>query len=391
MLSLILAASLSQPDYSKDFDELWGTVKQYSAYLSEDRIDWDSVRSYYSPKFKQAASQHEFMDLLEKVMGEMRDFHASLGANNDRSPRLVPSGTDLYATWKDGKAVLEQVRQYSGAQKAGLLPGDIIVNINNLKVRDASFQWLGNAQKTHSARAWEWALNSALAGRWNTKRELVIIRQGHSRHFTLETYKSEQRDTPLTVQKLSGNIVYLRPEDSLGQNQLITEFDRLLPDLRKAKAVILDLRNTPSGGTSAVARGIMGLFISQRMPYQRHIVDEAETKTRRDWVEFATPRTSKPCKAQMVVLVNRWTGSMGEGIAIGFDGLRRAKVVGTKMARLRGAIESFELPESHIRFFFPTEKLFHVNGIPRHEWEPKFKVAPGPGDPWMTEAMRVLK
>jgi C-terminal processing protease CtpA/Prc len=134
----------------------------------------------------------------------------------------------------------------------------------------------------------------------------------------------------------------------------------------------------------------MGLFISRRMPYQRHVVEERDTDTVRDWVEYATPRLTKPVSARLVVLVNRWTGSMGEGIAIGFDAMKRATVVGTAMAGLRGAVDSTTLPVSGLRVFFPTERLFHVNGTPRHEWLPPARVTPGPGDPWMTAAEKVL-
>jgi carboxyl-terminal processing protease len=39
-----------------------------------------------------------------------------------------------------------------------------------------------------------------------------------------------------------------------------------------------------------------------------------------------------------VVLVGRWTASMGEGMAIGLDAMKRATIVGTRMAGLNGAV-----------------------------------------------------
>jgi C-terminal processing protease CtpA/Prc len=45
--------------------------------------------------------------------------------------------------------------------------------------------------------------------------------------------------------------------------------------------------------------------------------------------------------APVVVLVNHWTGSIGEGMAIGLDAMHRARVVGTPMAHLAGAISDF--------------------------------------------------
>lgn len=74
--------------------------------------------------------------------------------------------------------------------------------------------------------------------------------------------------------------------------------------------------------------------------------------------------------APLVVLVGRWTGSMGEGLAVGFDALSRATVAGTEMAQLNGAIYSYTLPHSAIRFVIPAERLFHVNGQPREDFRP---------------------
>ena len=61
---------------------------------------------------------------------------------------------------------------------------------------------------------------------------------------------------------------------------------------------------------------------------------------------------------------------MGEGIAIGFDGMKRADIVGTKMAGLLGEIYTFETPETKIPFSFPCVQLQHVNGQPREDFVP---------------------
>ena len=61
---------------------------------------------------------------------------------------------------------------------------------------------------------------------------------------------------------------------------------------------------------------------------------------------------------------------MGEGITIGLDGMKRATIVGTEMARLAGATSGIRLPNTGIGVTFPTEKLFHVNGSPRENFVP---------------------
>jgi len=63
---------------------------------------------------------------------------------------------------------------------------------------------------------------------------------------------------------------------------------------------------------------------------------------------------------------------MGEGLAIGFDGLGRAKIVGTEMKRLAGgSTNDFHLKNENLNYKLMTEKLFHLNGTPREKYIPK--------------------
>jgi carboxyl-terminal processing protease len=96
------------------------------------------------------------------------------------------------------------------------------------------------------------------------------------------------------------------------------------------------------------------------------------------------------------VLVAHWTGSVGEAIAIGFDGMKRATVVGTPMAGLRGSVDEYVLPNAGVRVKFQAERLFHVNGTPREAYIPKVRVAPleRPGtdqDAILEAGLRLLK
>src|SRR6266536_2669681 len=71
-----------------------------------------------------------------------------------------------------------------------------------------------------------------------------------------------------------------------------------------------------------------------------------------------------------IVLVNRWTASMGEGIAIGLDGMKRATIVGTRMAGLNGGIFNLQLPQTKIGVTYAGERLNHINGTPRENFVP---------------------
>jgi len=111
---------------------------------------------------------------------------------------------------------------------------------------------------------------------------------------------------------------------------------RALASLRDARALILDLRDTPSGGNSTVALGILGRFVTTRLPYQRHRIPRyGQDDVERNWLEEVAPRGPFTYRRRLVVLVDHWTGSMGEGMAIGLDAMRRGTVIGTTMDNWR--------------------------------------------------------
>jgi carboxyl-terminal processing protease len=181
--------------------------------------------------------------------------------------------------------------------------------------------------------------------------------------------------------------------------ELLQDLDAALKELESTAGLILDLRDTPSGGNTTVARGIMGRFLEREGFYQKHSLPDEERASgvKRSWVEVVSPRGDHPYKAPVVVLVDHWTGSMGEGIAIGMDGLKRATVVGTRMAGLLGATRQITLPNSGIGVSFPAEKLFHVNGTPREDFVPTVPVdlikseSQKAGDPILEAGLKALR
>ena len=86
------------------------------------------------------------------------------------------------------------------------------------------------------------------------------------------------------------------------------------------------------------------------LPYQRHDLPGEERRygVPRIWVEHVSPRGTDTYDKSVAVLVGRRIASMGEGVAIGLDGLGRATVFGTVMAGLQGATYSHTLEHTGI-------------------------------------------
>jgi carboxyl-terminal processing protease len=224
----------------------------------------------------------------------------------------------------------------------------------------------------------------------------IMGSNGQSRSVTLELERRFDRSAgALYSTVLPENVGLIRFNNSIGDEKTVAAFDAALEQLRGTDGLILDLRDVPSGGDSSVALGVMGRFVETMLPYQRHrIPNYGQADIERNWIELVAPRGPFPYKAPMVVLVDHWTGSMGEGMAIGFDAMHRALVVGTPMAHLAGAVSDFRLPITGIDVAFATEQLYHANGTPRQEWVPPILVgeaATKETDPVMTRGVSELK
>ena len=93
-------------------------------------------------------------------------------------------------------------------------------------------------------------------------------------------------------------------------------------------------------------------------------------------MEQVVPRAGKHNAHLPIVRVGRWTGSMGEGIAIAFDAIG-ARVEGDRMAGLKGAVYDLTLPFSGLVVKLPVERLYTVDGRPREAFVPRAKRGDG--------------
>ena len=349
---------------------MWSSLRDNYVYFDKKETDWNRVREVYRPLLANVKSRSDFVTLLERVLDELYDNHLSLNTNLNSSPRLVPTGLDVWAEWRDGRAVITQLRKGFSAEQAGLRIGMEIVSINGVPVEIAVARRLPGSLKTISPEARNWALRAVLAGTHDQPRIIVAkSRKGLSRSFRLDLATQTTVDnynyTPkLEWKRLPHQIGYIKINDLIA-SEIVSQFDAALNELRKSRGLILDIRDIPRGGNTDVAEPIMARLVDRRLGYQ-----EVAPLRERKYIKEISPRGDWTYAAPIVVLVNRWTASMGEGIAIGLDGMKRATIVGTQMAGLNGGVFNLELPETKIGVTYPGERLNHISGTPRENFNP---------------------
>jgi len=351
--------------FEADFDAFWNQVRSDYPYFATKATDWSCVRDTYRPQAAATEDRAQFIRILERAIDELYDPHASLNTNLPSSTRLVPSGLDVWAEWREGQAIITQLRPDAAAGRAGLRAGMQVISVNGVAIDKAVAARLGRCLRRPEPRARDWALLAVLAGQHDTPRDIEVRVGSATTVFHPDAHPVEAPDQPgATFRLLDDNLGYIAIHD-IGADETVSLFEAALEQLRNTRGLLLDLRDTAAGGSTAVAEPIMGRLISHRHAYQL-----VQPPHRHAWQAIASPRGPWAYKAPVVVLVSRWTGSMGEGTAIGLDGMHRARVVGTRMAGLNGAVFTHHLPQSGINYSFPGEALAHIDGSPRENFVP---------------------
>jgi carboxyl-terminal processing protease len=353
---------------------MWSSLRDNYAYFDKKETDWNKVRGIYRPRLAEVKSKSDFITLLERVLDELYDNHSSLSTNLRASPRLVPTGLDVWAEWRGRRAVITQLRSGFSAEQAGLRVGMEIVSVNGAPVEEAVSRRLPRSLKAVNLDARNWALRAVLAGTHDRPRTVTAKnRRGIVKVYkldlptqtTVDNYRYEPR---VEWKMLPGRVGYIKINDLISTD-IVPQFDAALEGLRNSRGLILDLRDIPRGGNTDVAEPIMGRLVERRTGYQQVVPLHAPS-----YVKEVAPRGAWTYKAPVVVLVNRWTASMGEGMAVGLDGMKRATVVGTRMAGLNGGVFNLQLPQTKIGVAYAGERLNHINGTPREAFTPPVMV-----------------
>ena len=361
---------LDQAKIEEDLNDLLGYYSTRYVYYPEKEVDVECIREKYKARIPELKNKADVILFFEYVLNEFYDSHISLSTNLRESYRLW---SPLYVELTGGKAIIRDVWQ----TQLSNLDQDIleaeILSFNGVDFNEAIESFPSLCQDKTSTQVRAWIANKIVSGKYSEPRILGLrLTNGERVDFDLDSLKFNE-DSGLLTTRVENGIAIIRLNNSLGNNQLISEFDKALDGLMDTEGIILDLRNTNSGGNTYVAKGIMSRFIDKELPYQKHEYTEqfdGQPAVVRSWFELVSPRGKQYTKP-VVVLVGRWTGSMGEGMAIGLDAMNRAPIVGTEMKRLAGSDFDFTFKHQDFRFKIILEKLYHINGTPREEFLPE--------------------
>ncbi len=356
-------------NYQGDAEALLELIDTHYAY--KDRFGGvNPARHAQGVDVESVSDSASLLDFAECALYALQDHHAIMGISSPRSLALTPSYNDLWIEGREGQLYVSDVRDASPAQQAGVQIGWQVLRIGDQDIDTAIDGLCGGPWTDDTARGF--AARVLVAGHRHQMRNLQFRDLNGDIHTVSLTslYDLPREETPpISVTTLEGDIRVLRFNDSLGQDDMVAAIDEALAGPHP-KGIIIDLRDTASGGNTLVARALMGRLIDETQFYQRHSLPQMEWYygVARQWAEEVTPRGQSLAGIPVVVLAGRWTGSMGEGLTMGLDQVADATIIGAPMAGLLGAITDNPLANTGWIVKLPTEKLFHVDGTPREDF-----------------------
>lgn len=369
------SARQTEPDaaaYRQDALSIETLINSQYAYLDRFQGGVMPMSPVLQAEAGAVADRRALLRYAEHAVAALADHHAITGASFADSWGLVPSYSDLWIEPEGDIWRITAVREGSPAAGAGIQPGDALTAVGDLPTAEAvATFWFGLGLVAEGEQA-GYAARVLATGRRDRPRDLTIRGRDGERRLNLPNlYADRPERPPLTVDESDGDLT-IRFNDSLGDSATITAFDAAMASAHPGQRVVLDLTDTASGGNTSVARAVMGWFVDAPTAYQIHNLpaEERETGVPRQWIEQVLPRPGKRHQGPVTVRVGRWTGSMGEGLAIGMDAIG-AEVSGGPMAGLRGAVYDHRLANSGLVLKLPTERLYTVDGTPREAFVPR--------------------
>lgn len=290
---VIFETSKNSSKVVKELEKIMAIVdKYYLGEIKEEDIIEGTIQGYISgigDKYTEYISKEDMEDYRNQITGNYVGIGIYMVTNEEKN--LIQ--------------VLSPIRE-SPAEKAGILPGDLITKIDGVEYTAEQMTVASNKIK----------------GTSGTKVKLEILRG--EKTIEVELTRSEIHMNPITAKVLEqdSKIGYMEvlSFDTDTAKDFKTKFEQLKK--QNIESLIIDLRNNGGG------------LVSEALDIADYIIDKGNTlliTVDKDNKEKIEKSNSKPIiEMPIIILVNENTASASEILAGALKDYNKAKIVGTK-------------------------------------------------------------
>jgi C-terminal processing protease CtpA/Prc len=376
-------SNLSDAEKIYGLSVFWKEASYNFAYFDKTRINWDSAYQAYIPLVLGTKSTFAYYRVLQKFSALLKDGHTDI-----QMPFLSKGSTNtqVHFDYLEDKVIVSNVI----LEDSALVPfGAEVIEINGAPIGEYL-----------ESKAFPYISSST--NHWRNKRAMNLIYptgdtsksiklklktpEGNILYYTTKlTTKNKKMayDNRLpkfmTYKEFPGQIAYVNLY-TFQDTSAISRFKKYLPELYKAKGIILDLRNN-GGGNSDVGVEILKYFTRQKKikssagktrdhiasfkawgkyfdlkdtltdPLRKDIIIKSYLVTNSNYWYYIPPDifqnniTVKKIEAPLIILIGNETASAAEDFLVALDDIKgRATTVGEKTEGSTGQPLYFDLP-----------------------------------------------
>ena len=321
VLSLVAAATGcgSKPTESVASEKSTETTNKTGNLLYDDDVQKkiSEMQRYINAYFYFEEDEEKQKEAIYKAVMSGLDDPDSEYYTPEEYAKLMEDTSGVYVgigavVTQDSDGVVSVVRPIKGspAEEAGVLAGDIIVQVGDMEINGQDLQTVVNA----------------IRGDSGTEAYLKIYREGEKDYLEFNITRREVENFSVEYKMLDDSIGYIQITEFI--EKTAPEFEEAVNDLlsQGAKGFIFDLRDNPGGLVSAVTR--MVSYLSDETKSSDGVVMYTEDKNGKRIDEYKDTDGHK-VDVPMVVLANGNSASASEIFSGSLRDLTGAKLIGT--------------------------------------------------------------
>jgi carboxyl-terminal processing protease len=305
-------------------------------------VDWKTAKARALAQINAAQSSGEMMTAIFALIFQLQDSHTTFVP-----PSIVSKPYFGFEALAYGNEVrINHIKTDGPAARAGLQLGDRILSVNGFAADRTSLRYMMlffRALQPVGVMEIEYQRNGGPLQRTTVKANVKqrgklvdFFAQGGFEIWDLvREFDNYEKVNHYTSVDYPGNITYVRMPSFTGGSE--DYFRGIIKEVRKAKAIILDLRANPGGYVDAVSF-LAGFFQDDTKPVANMI---GRKKTEPIKVKSQSPVLNAP----MYILVDSGSASASEIFSRHFQRKKRAFVIGDKTS---GSVTAARYFDEHV-------------------------------------------
>ncbi|UEG55156.1 hypothetical protein LLH06_09300 [Mucilaginibacter daejeonensis] len=279
--------------------KFWQEVNYNFVYLNKvDRKAWDSLYTAMIPVVQQTRNDYEYFHELQRFCAFLKDGHTNIYLPQAIEQKILTSMFGKYRLFIqniDGHAIITRTNL---SIKEEVPVGGEVVEVNGL----STAAYMNKYVRPYISSSTQYVLDDQAASsllqgpEGSTYNVKIKTPKGAVKNLQLTHARTEEKETIpafeesglLTMKWYPGDVAYVAL-NSFGDRKIDTLFIQKLPELYKAKSLIIDLRNN-GGGSTSIGAAILSYLTNDSTYYGSKAVSRLHSSAFKAWGVYVTPK-----------------------------------------------------------------------------------------------------